>query len=276
MTIPTVFNLNKVLTVPGATGATGPAGTSAFTLGLRSALPAPGVRGRVYQCTDYPVSYTDTGSAWQAFYGSTPIVEPVAAADSNWSWVNQGTSSVAQNGGGLYFTVPATASTGLHYFLRPVAGNNGSNVSVGGFLENGLISSNNARDPLLGVAMADTVANQAAIALIVLNTNSGTLQYYFYQGIYTGATLQSNSSNTVNYHFAPGGPIYLRMRIASARIFIEYNHQSPTNGAIWTPLYDNTLSTWFTTKPNKAGIIVQSNPDISSASHVFHNEVVSV
>lgn len=66
--------------------------------GLYANLPAAGVSGRQYYCTDSPYSLVDTGSAWKHFINGFYVTPPVIG---DFSWVNQGTATASATIGGL-------------------------------------------------------------------------------------------------------------------------------------------------------------------------------
>lgn len=56
-------------------------GAGSVSRGLYSALPAAGVAGRVYFCTDAPLLFQDDGATWAAFQiGTPPLTQPPAVA----------------------------------------------------------------------------------------------------------------------------------------------------------------------------------------------------
>src|SRR5262249_12412177 len=71
----------------------------ASALAGRACLPSDG----------YEMSY-DSGSGWTAFGPLFPLTEP---ASGNFSWVNQGSSTLTQQGSGLFLQTPGSASYSL-------------------------------------------------------------------------------------------------------------------------------------------------------------------
>jgi hypothetical protein len=96
-------------------------------MGVFASQPAAGVAGRQYNCTDAPFRYVDTGSAWQKFFGTYPLVTP---SNAGFSWDNQDGAVLATsydmlnisngNNGSIswrYATAPSTPYTIAAAFL---------------------------------------------------------------------------------------------------------------------------------------------------------------
>lgn len=77
-------------------------------------LPAAGYPGRRYCCSDSLYEFVDTGSAWQAFYGTVPVTRPPS---TGWTWDNQSTSTINSTYGFEYMTTPL-GGTELHIRYR--------------------------------------------------------------------------------------------------------------------------------------------------------------
>lgn len=64
--------------------------------GAYSSLPASGLTGDLYICSDSIYWFRWDGSAWKAFVGMTPVKLP---PPTGWTWVNQSTATVSTDGG---------------------------------------------------------------------------------------------------------------------------------------------------------------------------------
>ena len=86
---------------------------------FKATPPASPSAGDEFVCTDSSFSYVYTGAAWQAYFQSTPVVEPTAALTT----INAASATVDYSKGGMLITVPqGTSSYGLFAVVKPVLG----------------------------------------------------------------------------------------------------------------------------------------------------------
>jgi hypothetical protein len=78
--------------------------------GIQASLPVAAKSGRLYWPTNSVYLFRDSGAAQVAFGPIWKLTRPV---DGQFSWVNQGSSSVSDANGGLYLTASAGASPNL-------------------------------------------------------------------------------------------------------------------------------------------------------------------
>ena len=85
-------------------------------------LPAAEREGRIYQATDYPVRYRDTGSAWQPRFRNFPVVFPIPG---NYSWTNAtnhtGGNTNITNGPTILTAVSAASADKISKFVKTIA-----------------------------------------------------------------------------------------------------------------------------------------------------------
>ena len=96
-------------------------GGNKITIGTNASFkatpPASPSAGDEFVCTDSSFSYVYTGAAWQAYFQSTPVVEPTAALTT----INAASATVDYSKGGMLITVPqGTSSYGLFAVVKPV------------------------------------------------------------------------------------------------------------------------------------------------------------
>lgn len=148
-----VFNVTNVagtLTVTGAQAGTSASNhgagaivtasimtASAFTqmianinqIGAYASLPSSGMKqGDTYTTNDGSgYSFVYDGSAWNAFFRGLPVTTP--PANSNFSWVNQGSCTVTDP---MYISCPGTASsTDTHHLLVKTAPSTPYTITIG-------------------------------------------------------------------------------------------------------------------------------------------------
>lgn len=78
--------------------------------GLASGRPSNTIAGILYFSSDDPTLSRDTGSVWQSYGPIFKFTPPVVA---NYSWVNQGSATVTQQGNTAVLIVPATSGVNL-------------------------------------------------------------------------------------------------------------------------------------------------------------------
>jgi hypothetical protein len=78
--------------------------------GIFANRPVQGQAGRTFYAADQAVFYYDDGNAWNAIGPRvSPVVFPIS---TNYSWVNQGITSVADTGSGMYLQTLGTNGGG--------------------------------------------------------------------------------------------------------------------------------------------------------------------
>jgi hypothetical protein len=87
-------------------------------VGTFAALPSE-VDQESYKTTDAPYSFVGSSGAWVPFVDG--ILAKLPPAQSNWTWFNQGFSTISTTHGGLLFTVPPQSGTNIvgQYFNTP-------------------------------------------------------------------------------------------------------------------------------------------------------------
>jgi hypothetical protein len=86
-----------------------------YQTGTYAALPAFGVPGRRYYCTDSPYVLLDTGSEWLHYVNNLQVTPPVLG---NYSWVNRGTATATASRGGILMENPSSSpSSHTHNIL---------------------------------------------------------------------------------------------------------------------------------------------------------------
>jgi hypothetical protein len=71
-------------------------------------LPSAGTSGRLYYPTNAHFNYYDNGTSWFPYGPTWPLTPPV---DSNFSWVNQGSSTISTTNGTIVLDSPSNGAT---------------------------------------------------------------------------------------------------------------------------------------------------------------------
>lgn len=100
-----------------------------FMSGTYASLPAAGVAGRKYYCTDSVYTMVDTGSEWLHLIDDMIVTPPVLA---DFTWVNQDTATAVDTYGGIYMeTTVGLGNQHNHMSLVKTAPNTPYSIVLG-------------------------------------------------------------------------------------------------------------------------------------------------
>lgn len=192
-----------------------------LTPGVYASRPAAGTANRQYACTDIDSVYYDNGTSWDLLHiaGGVGGVEPPS---SGWSWVNQGTATVAADKGGRLLTMPSAAAN-MRMEVRTLA--SAINYTATCYVESAIYS-----------------GDSSYAGMILRNSGSGNFVLFMcgYEASPGGTTLasvkwSSPAAGIADYRkqgpgmLANGAPRWLRVRDNGTTRFLEYSY----NGVDW-------------------------------------------
>jgi len=172
-----------------------------ISVGSYSSLPSENKAGRLYTATDGFGLFYNNGSGYLNY---TPWgIQLYPPDNSQFSWVNQNSSTITQNGSGLALAVPTQASLNLSARVKSLAA-----------------SSNYTATGCFWINMQQS-ANTSSFGLVLRESSSGKLVQYA-TGLATGFGRQqyvNNLNSPTSYSSTPGGiigiesgnPIWLRI-----------------------------------------------------------------
>jgi len=222
--------------------------------------PAAGVPGRIFLPTDGIFIERDNGSAWEKFGPLWPMTPPQASEFP--TWVNQGSATVADNKGALWFESPTLSSTNLRLRVKAYP------------------------SPPFTVEMAilhlvpPNAGSYAGAGLIIRDDVSGKVQHYgFYDGApgliggYSRPTVTGSSTAITGW---PGsGQLY---QTESGLLWIKYEDDNTnrkisisTDGYSWVQMVSLARTDYLT--PTQIGIWLaaqQTTPDCNQGATFLH------
>ena len=121
------FDANGNVITAGGPCASGGAPSLSGTLAARPAAAA-GNTGQLYFANDSSLFFRSTGAAWQSFFG--PVWHLTTPALGDYTWVNQGTSSVSDSQGYPIMTVTAQSYPNLRMLVRSLPAASGYTITT--------------------------------------------------------------------------------------------------------------------------------------------------
>lgn len=208
------------------------------TKGTYASLPAATAAGREYRCTDAPIVFQDSGSAWSAF---GPIFPCNKLNSGDWTWVNQSTASVDYTQGFGYISGPSVGSTNSLSIQKKTAPSAPYKAtwlvsplwSLTGLGVCGVIWRNNSSGKLKMLS----IRSNAGTFTVVMETWASATSF---NGSLTSGTMISMSS----------WPIFLRLYDDNTNCLYQYS----VDGLNYSTLYSEVRSTYFT--PDEVGFFV--------------------
>ena len=219
--------------------------------GVRTSLPAAGVAGRWYYCSDCPFKYYDNGTTWQKYFGGYPVTEVPAS-----------TSFTVDNSTGLTFSAAfgmlnlkssgASSSQNWEYCAAPGSTPWSLRTAI---LRNPIDSTDSQN--IFGVRNSG-----GAYTAMYIEVDSGVLKYNV--GEWNSAT-SFHSTVWGNYGFySLGGLVFIKVQDDGTNI----NWSLSQDGINFTPAYSQGRTSWLSGGPNAIAIGVYSGSDASSVSFI--------
>jgi hypothetical protein len=215
----------------------GGGGGASIDTGTHAARPAAGTAGDLYLPDNGRALYRDTGAAWAPWGPLYPYTEPPAVA--SWSWVNQGSSVATDTQGGIYMTIPVSASENLRCLVRTPPATPYTVTAV-----------------LFGIGHA--VATNS-IGLVHRQSSDGKITYFdarcgaggfptFAVANYNTATsFSAEPTNKSQVYLA--NPLFFRMTDDGTNRIYSFSH----DGVTWTVVYTVARLTFLTSGPDQIG-----------------------
>lgn len=179
-----------------------------------------------------------------------PIWKLTAFDQSAWSWINQGSATVVQSGGVVYLS--STSAAGENSRIRQFTAPSTPYKFAFALLPN----PGTAANFRLGAQLAEVGTNKIiSISLVegpavhVIKHNSATS--------FSSAPFQK----TVG---ALGGPAFFRVGADGTNVTFEYSF----DGLNWQTALSEAKATFFTTAPDRVGIIIMSTSSFVGASYL--------
>jgi len=221
--------------------------------------PAAGVPGRIFLPTDGIFFERDNGSAWEKFGPLWPMTPPQASDFP--TWVNQGSATIADSKGAIWFESPSVSGT--NYRLRVKAYPNPPFTVEMALIS--LITPNTSSYPGAGLVIRDDV--------------SGKLQHYGYystDALVGGYSRPSPTGSATAITGWPGsGQLY---QTESGLLWIKYEDDNTnrkisisTDGYSWVQMVSLSRTDYLT--PTQIGIYLhapQTTPESNQGATLLH------
>jgi len=242
VTITQVDTLLKTTIIP-ATNLTGVIGS----------LPAASQEGRLYLPSDDPCLQRDTGAAW-GVWGSLMKMTPVI--DANYSWVNQGSSSIATNGSTVFLTgAPGAGSSSLRQRVKTAPG---TPYTITVAMRMVYLMSTNYWTA--GILVRDSGTSK--IVSICVNCNPIGTGNFLNVTNWTNST--AFSSNPGNFAIQPPDLVWLRINDTGTNLIYSYS----IDGINWIVAYTASRTVFLAT-PNQVGFFNLTSSTTLSAYTSF-------
>lgn len=217
-------------------------GSQTVQSGPYAAIPVSGqVTGDIYCCTDGPHSFRWDGSIWVPF---GPTWKLGNSTSQSWSWVNQGSATIAGAGASQHLYAPSNGGTNSmrarvmtapatpYTFTALLATQ--ANWSVNGYSGAGIFLRESGTQKMISIEYwSQTAGGTPPLFKIVKWSNSSTI-----------------SSTPVQANFYPFG-IGQWAQVGDDGTNVNFN-VSP-DGFNWITVFSETRATFFTTAPDQAG-----------------------
>lgn len=216
--------------------------------GPYASRPAAGAAGRLYLPTDGYAQYRDNGTTWDASGPTFPLVEPPT---TGWSWVNQGTATVAAEKGGIYLSEPAAqaaAADRIRAYMRPLPP---APCTITAAFQLILWSSTGSFNQNGGLVLRESSSGKLVLVSQLLYSGNGTNNPLFYLQNYNSPT--SWNANVASGP-APAGPLlWIQVSDDGTNRIVRLSG----DGQHW-PVFSTLARTTFIT-PDQIGIVLNGN-----------------
>jgi hypothetical protein len=225
-----------------------------LSVGPFASRPASPFAGFRYKATDSPVDSVYDGTNWNDFVRDSKVTLPI---NGNFSWINQGSATVADNGGGVILSTPNDTSESLH--IRKVASLAPPYTVELGY-ENLCFPKNSA---LCGLCVGDSVSTKI---ITLINEASNFAQEL---------NIDQWSSPTNSFNQLVGGNQTIPIKL----VFLKM-HNDGTNrlyswsndGQNWVQIYSEGNTTFITENYVGFGVATENN-GLPAAMQVYHFRV---
>jgi hypothetical protein len=243
----------------GATGATGASGSANVTVGTFASMPAAGTSGRVYIATDSAVGFqVDDGTAWRPMLGGmVPGVRPPLAA--TFTPVNQGISTLTDANGTLIYNGVNDGNIVFRGYAQSwPSGITNTNTVESSYTNIGNASSYAVAFPSISLMMRESATGKMLQAEVIDNldvTGSGGFGGPWFLAISVWTANSPMSARTATNYPLPdhetGSPVFIRLRRATANIFVETSRDRQN----WVQIgVSFVVTAVFTTAPDQYGL----------------------
>ena len=214
-----------------------------FATGTLADRDAAGQAGRLYLPTEGYV-HQDNGSLWDML--SLSKVTPPASGD--FTWVNQGTATVADTKGMMVLTTPSHASADSMRCLVKSAPATPYKIIVG-FLAQNPIYLNSYYVPQFGVCWRESSSGK----LLTYGWGSNNYPYYFFYSQWTNETTLSAGQFGNGFGAPPQAPYWIRFGDDGTYRTVEIS----SDGFNWVPVQPPQRRAFFCT-PNQVGVFANN------------------
>ena len=214
-----------------------------FAAGALANRDAAGQAGRLYLPTEGYV-HQDNGSLWDML----PLSRVTPPASGDFSWVNQGSATVADTKGMMVVTAPSHASADALHCLVKSAPATPYKITVG-FLAQNPIYTNSYYIPQFGVCWRESGSGK----LLTYGWGSNNYPLYFDYAQWTNETTLFNYLFGIGYGTPPIAPYWVRFGDDGTYRTCEVS----SDGFNWVPVHAPQGRTVFCT-PNQVGVFVNN------------------
>lgn len=218
--------------------------------------PTPGNAGRLYFVTDGPIAqWVDDGAAWHPLIMGQ-VIGTQPPLSSTFGSVNVSGTTITDISGSLLLTGPNDGSqTNIHAYTQNITGATTAYVEacIMNFLTGSSATSNDFM--VSGLIMRESSTSKAVYLEQVTNNLSPSNAGAGYSAYLQVAAFSSNTVNSASIsQMAPfeNGPLFLRIRRDSAKVYADYSRDRMN----WIAIAIYALGTAFTTAPDQVGIAI--------------------
>jgi hypothetical protein len=204
-----------------------------------SGLPTAGTKGRFYLPNDVGLALRDNGTAWERFMAG-PVGFHTAPPTTGWSWVNQGSATIATDLGAEFLTAPTSTR---NWRLRARTLTPSSNYTATAYIEAAGVSPTSTNRWYTGIGLRNATSGSFITfgpSLYAAASIGAQLTIYRWTN---ATTFSASSFEQATSALAGAGVLnWLRIREDGTNRYFEY---SP-NGVDWILVFSEGRTTFIT------------------------------
>lgn len=213
--------------------------------GAIGSLPTAEINGRLYLPNDSPYPARDTGSVWSYWGPIYPFTTPPTSG--NWTWVNQGSATVTQQGHVVYLRDPGTASRNGRLLVRTIPS---APYTVSAAIVPFTYTSSSGNPPEAGLVLYDNVSGKTIYLTHIDFQTSSRIGYYKQNSV----TSFNSEYGTALYNNLLTNVLFLRFVDNSTNRLAYWS----ADGVNWEQVQSSVANTdWLT--PTHIGFFVDCN-----------------
>jgi hypothetical protein len=222
-------------------------------------LPLSGQAGALYLPTNGIAVYENNGTSWQS-WGPTPPINIPTAINTNFGWINQGTSTQTFNNAGMLLTSQASGSN------ANLLQSNSNTTS--GFVETGF--------QISYIAATQTTDYYIQAASVMYNTSNGDYVFFGlkhdlnFNDPKSYVTLTVNGTLTEYVNVQMGMPVFVKLAIVGSNIIGYITHDRVNYLQMFSTSLSTALGSGLTSSTFRAGVGVITQTYTTQYVNFFH------